>query len=75
MKTHLLFVTPGQVVEVEGPVLLLPQAGETLEEIPSVGQYRDARHGALPTSRIRVVPRQISSVRDQKDSVTQDTAP
>ena len=55
-------VPPGQVVEVRGPVLLLPPLGVRLEEIPSVGQ----RQGCQPNgeSGIRVFLQSVQILLD-----------
>ena len=53
MKNHWL-VAPGQVVEVEGPVLVLGPAQATLQESPREIDCQDVSHEQRPP-RIHVV--------------------
>ena len=53
-QAHYHVVGPGQVVEVEGPALVLPPVGVTLQEIPLQGQHQDAQRHTLATPRLRL---------------------
>ncbi len=69
-QIHSYVVGHGQVVEVEGPVLLLPPVGVKLQELEVTDQHQDAQHHTTSTPRLYLKSVPLPSDADFEDSPT-----